>query len=225
MADYNQRLFSGGLRGRLHMARFEWLRRRAAGPAPLRVIELGCFDCRSLSYMAPEQYVGLDAGWEDGLAQARVRFAGDPRVTLIQAVDPAAMRRFPDRSFNLGIALETLEHVPPPVLPGYLDELARVIDGRLLVTVPNEMGPVFLAKYLAKRFLLSGTPDSYTLREIVAAVAGRLDRVERREHKGFDYRRLIDELSRRFEIVAVEGLPFGPPSLAFSVAITARSRA
>lgn len=228
--SYNERLFeAGGLRSFYHLARFKWVADtvRKLKLHDLRLVELGCFDGRLFEEIvwAVEEYVGLDANWEGGLALAREKFRNNPSVRLIEAVDPSPLRQFGDGHFTAAASLETIEHIPPQMVDGYLDELARVTDGHFFVTVPNEIGPIFLTKHIAKR-ILYGDGDGYTLREVAASTLLRPDLVERSEHKGFDYRAIVREISRRFEVVSVEGLAsFGLPAI-FSptVAILARSK-
>src|SRR5260370_28172639 len=71
--DYNARLFSGGLRGRLHQARFHFLAEVTRDVPKDTIFEIGCFDGKSITHLPkrPIEYVGADAGWEGGLAQAR----------------------------------------------------------------------------------------------------------------------------------------------------------
>ena len=83
---YNERLFSGGLRSKLHYARFNWFasqvsKRKCATDS---VIELGCFDGKLIDYFAvqPLRYVGFDANWESGLDMARARWADTPGFTF-----------------------------------------------------------------------------------------------------------------------------------------------
>lgn len=91
---YDQRLFvrgpdgghrpsrAGWLRGcarRLyvdhHLSRFRWLEREVTslGLRSASVVELGCFDGRTIDHIPIEitRYVGLDAGWESGLVDGR----------------------------------------------------------------------------------------------------------------------------------------------------------
>ena len=226
---YNERLFSGGgLRSFYHLARFHWVRDKAKQclGSGLRLIELGCYDGRLLDMLGEQvsEYVGLDANWAGGLDLAREKYRGRDNVTLIEAMSPADFDRFPDQKFNAAAALETLEHVPPELVGPFLDQLQRVTAGHLFVTVPNELGPVFLAKYLAKR-MLYGDGQLYRPAEVVAAALRRSDKVERDDHKGFDYRHVIAEVGKRFEILEVKGLAsLGlPPALAPTVGIFARS--
>lgn len=229
-AGYNERLFSGGLRGRLHRPRFLWLReslRRVQAPCA-RVLELGCFDGRSLDYLPrhPDAYLGLDANWEGGVDLGRARWRDDRAVRLEIGTTPADLSRFADgQRFDTALALETLEHVAPGLVAGYIDAIADVTTGHFVVTVPVEKGPVFLGKYVAKR--LFGDYFRYRPSEVWWATIGRMDRVARDDHKGFDYEAMVREIARRFEIVEVSGYPFRrlPPWANFGVGIIGRSRA
>ncbi len=227
---YNDRLFSGsGLRSFFHLSRFKWARKIVFrfGISQIRLIEIGCFDGRLIEYMPNpvEQYSGYDAGWEGGLEKGQARYADRANFNLAIATDPEPISAHTDGSFNLGAALETMEHIPPELVEPYLAALARVIDGHLIVSVPNEKGVIFLGKYIAKKLLYGGA-ESYTFRELLAATFGRLDKVERNEHKGFDYVQLVRQIDRYFEVTHVCGLPFSmlPPSLSFTVGIVAKSR-
>lgn len=226
---YNELFFSGsGLRSYYHFARYRWLREqleeRTSGP--LRIVELGCFDAKSIDFIPPrlETYVGLDANWDNGLDMARARFAGRPDVKLIECQTADSFAPYADGQFNAAISLETLEHIPPELLSDYFCQIRRVTCGPFFVSVPNEMGPVFLAKHVAKR-LRYGTVYSYSFRELVAATLRQSHKVERKEHKGFDYRVLARQLSEHFEVVSIEGLPGRlPAALSLTVGIVAQSR-
>jgi hypothetical protein len=227
MSNYNQLLFSGGFRGRLHRMRFDWLKKHVNEQDDgFTMFELGCFDCRSLSFLPkPRSYVGADAGWEGGINDAQMSFVNKPWIELVVAQSVHDLAPYEGRRFDYTVAMETLEHIPDAVLKGYLEFLARVTKKRLILTVPVEVGPVFLAKYLAKRtfsHLEGGDTGMYTLKEVYWSTRGRVEHVARYEHKGFDYRRLIAQLSEYFDIVAVEGLPFARfPHASFQVGVVA----
>lgn len=229
-SSYNGRLFEGGgLRSWLHNSRFEWFRRVAFKyfPEPVKAIELGCFDGRLLSYFPcpPIEYQGFDAGWEGGLEAAQEKFSGNPAWRFNKATEPRDLSHLPESAFKVAVALETLEHVPPGDAGRYLAELARVTNGYLAVSVPNEKGAVFLAKYFAKKSL-HGTSEGYRPSEVFNAALGRMGKVGRHEHKGFDYRWMKSLISRHFDLLEMGGLPFAslPPALSFSVTFVARSR-
>lgn len=187
------------------------------------VIELGCHDGRLLDFIPkPTRYVGLDANWEGGLDLAREKFAGAANCSFYTVQTPNQIPSGLD-GFNFGASLETLEHVPPELVDGFLSELANRIDGYFLVTVPNEIGPVFLAKWLIKR-IFRISPTQYTAAEIFFTTIGRTEHVQRMEHKGFDYRNMIKQIATHFEVVKVRGFPmrFLPVWLCFGVGIVAR---
>lgn len=226
LPSYNERLFGAGLRGWLHQARFRWLSVRLAEhyQRPVSVVELGCFDAKLLGYLEPmfKRYVGLDANWEGGLDLAKARWAHLKNAAFLVCASPAEM---PDgERFDVGICMETLEHLPVECLDGYLDRLARITRDRLFITVPNEIGVVCLLKQLAKKAVYEGSP--YNWRELALATAGLTWKIQRDEHKGFDYRRFLQELRRWFTVERMDGIPFPflPPWLNFTVGIVAGVR-
>ena len=226
--SYNQVLSQPGLRRFYHMARFRWVKDRIGRYAsgPIRLVELGCYDGRLLEVLGSNvvEYVGLDANWGGGLNAARRKHGGRSQITFIEATQPKDLDRFASGQFNAAATLETLEHVPPELVPGFLDQLRRVTRGHLFVTIPNELGPIFLAKYLAK-LLLFGGGHSYSIAEVIAATTRRSDLIRREDHKGFDYRYIVQQIAARFEVIEVRGLAsFGlPAALSPTIAIVAKS--
>ena len=224
-AGYNERLFSGGLRAKLHMARFFWLRYtiRRLAIEPHSVLELGCYDGRAVEFLPrmPARYLGLDAGWENAMAMAQQRWAGKTGLEFRVCTKPEEMN-LQGETFDMAMALETLEHIPPEDLDGYLAHIAHAVKdgGVFLVSVPNEIGPVFAAKHILK-VLLVGKPEIYSFREFICQMLGLTDRVARREHKGFHYGKLIRTLRLYFDVRQVQGMPFSflPPYLNFGVGI------
>jgi hypothetical protein len=228
---YNERLFSKiGIRQFYHIARFRWLQAKLfhIAPVSLRVIEIGCFDGRSLDYLPTpvERYVGLDAGWEGGLEKAKARFSSNASLSFLQSDDSAPIRQLSGEAFNVAVSLETLEHIPPELVDGYLSAIAQVLNGYFLITVPNEKGLIFLVKFLMKIFFYGGNSDRYTFKEAFYATIGRLDQVKRREHKGFDYTLLIKQVEQYFIIESIHSVPlrFLPKQFALTLGIVARSR-
>ena len=225
--SYNERLFSGGLRRRLHLARYYWV---ASSIARLqsrcdRVLELGCYDGKLLEFLpGVSRYVGLDANWEGGLDIAADRWRERPEYEFRFCQHPDQMD-VADETFDCSFAMETLEHVPPDLVDPYLAQLARVTQQYLFVTVPNEIGAVFLAKHLTKR-LRGGDYQAYTHRELWYALLGKTEHVTRHEHKGFHYGSLRDQIAAHFDIVEFSGHPLTllPPWFNFGVGIIARSR-
>ncbi len=218
---YNARLFGSSAPRRWHHeARFRWLSRtvRRLGCVPGSVFELGCFDGKAIRYLPriPTRYVGCDANWEGGLSLARERWGATPGIEFRECRAPSDIR-LDGETFDAVICMDTLEHVPPETLPAYVELLARAARGFVLVTVPNEKGIAFAVKYLLKAIL--GGNDPYTVGEAFNATLGRLDRVARREHKGFDYAVVVDLLGRRLAIESVSGIPLAGLSAALNPSV------
>jgi hypothetical protein len=223
---YNGRLFGPGLRRHLHTSRFRWAARamRSRGGPFRTLLELGCFDGKLLSFLTPKPsvYKGFDANWEGGLDLARETWGREPGYQFLLARTPDEMRLDPGERFEAAVIMETLEHVPPELVGGYLRKIADHVDGPVFITVPNEIGPFFLLKWTLKR-LLGKRGQKYALRELFHVTLGHPEKVERREHKGFDYRALIREVGEHFDVVSARGIPFAwlPKGFGYTIGIVA----
>ncbi len=78
--------------------------------------------------------IGVDAS-PDAVAYASAHYGGD--MAEFVTADAAALAMLPDRSVDVVVSFETLEHVPDP--PALLREFSRVLTpgGRIIVSVPN----------------------------------------------------------------------------------------
>jgi 2-polyprenyl-3-methyl-5-hydroxy-6-metoxy-1,4-benzoquinol methylase len=228
---YNERLFTGGIRSQIHLARFAWLNKmvgRIFQNQSLRVIELGCYDGRSIDWLPckPASYDGFDANWEGGLDIGKARFADSPALRFFQCSSPHEMIPAQD-GYDIGISLETMEHIPPAMVDGYLDILAKSIKSTAFFSVPNEIGLPFLGKYLAKKLIYRDSMDeAYSLREVLYEILGQPQYVHRNEHKGFDYRNFIKLVSQKFIVKKVMSIPYSwlPVELSFTVGIVAEPK-
>jgi hypothetical protein len=147
---FNERLFSGGFRSHLHFARFKWVSseiKRLNAPIS-SVIELGCFDGKLIGFLPaePDRYVGFDANWEGGLDLAQDKWAGHPNLVFTEVTTPDQINLRANERFDMAVSMETLEHIPPALIDGYLETIARHLNGYFFITVPNEKGPLFVAK-------------------------------------------------------------------------------
>lgn len=227
---YNERLFgSKGLRSYFHNSRFEWFEKTCDDHLPdkARVFELGCFDGRLIQYIPFKlvEYLGYDAGWEGGLADAKKQFSGTPKFRFVESVSARDMQCIRAESFDVCVAMETLEHLPPGAVDEYLKQINRICSGYFIVSVPNEKGMMFLCKYLVKRIFFRDA-QTYTFEEVVSATLGRMDKVVRDDHKGFDYSSLILQIERYFDIRAIESIPFSwmPRWCGFTIGVLACKR-
>ena len=227
---YNERLFSPGLRGFFHTARFRWLYEaiKKMGINNGSVIELGCNDGRSLKYLpfSPSLYKGYDADWEGGFEDAIRDWSNKPQYQFILSDNPSTFNS-ENLGFDLSISMETLEHLPGNVLPAYILKLKEATESYAFFSFPNERGLVFLMKYYFKKLFISQR-EPYTRQEIWNASIGKMHLVERNEtgHKGFDYKSLLKTLEEHFEIVELKGIPFPylPASLNFTIGVIVKPK-
>ena len=226
---YNQRLFaSSGVRGWYHRSRYVWLREciRSLGIASPRVIELGCYDGKTLDYIdPPAYYLGLDANWEGGLDIGQQRWAGHSNVELRECHSPDDM---PERGrFDVGVCMEVLEHMPYDLAERYLQKLSSVITNTLLIAAPREHGVIYLVKHLTKAAMgWRGLDRSVSWRESALLTFGLTPRVPHQDHIGYDERITAASVAKYFDIHRIEGIfpPFTPRALSFSAGIIARKR-
>jgi hypothetical protein len=210
ISNYNERLFGKGFRRKLHLARFKWLSDKIINHKlnTTNVIELGCFDARSLEYISPQpfKYSGYDANWENGLDIARIKYSSFNNYSFNVCNTPSEFNKV-NAIYSMAISLETLEHIPIEMLDEYIKKIAAGLNGYLIITVPNEKGLIFLIKHILKRYLFGGY-DKYTFKELLNATLGRMHLVERDQHKGFDYMQLKMHLLDHFDLFEEQGIPF-----------------
>ncbi len=229
--SYNERLFQKGFRSLIHLSRFAWLRKmtiRHCGNKPLRVLELGCYDGRSIDWLPsqPLLYDGFDANWEGGLDIGRIRYAGHSNIRFHECSSPEAMLVDKD-GYDLGISLETIEHIPPTIVNGYLQKISSNVNTIIFFTVPNETGLPFLVKYAAKKvFYRDSKDEEYTFYEFWNELLGNTSKVHRNEHKGFNYQEFMHQLESFFDIISVTGIPINwfPIKYSFTVGIVAKPK-
>jgi hypothetical protein len=170
-----------------------------------------------------EEYHGFDAGWGGGLELALAKYAENPHIKLIKTDSLDEIRGLPEGIFNLGISLETLEHISPDSLDDVLYNFSMKVDGPCFFSVPNEIGVVFLLKHVAQTVIPGTKARPYKLSEIIYALLGQVEKIERNGHKGFSWKDFIEQVKRYFVIEAVDNIHLKgwPPSMAVSIGIVA----
>ncbi len=117
-----------------HVARYRFAKEFVRGK---RVLDIACgegYGAAGLARAGARSVVGIDVS-ADVCDHARRKYGLDARAGDAQAIP------LPDRSIDVIVSFETIEHVDQPVV--FLGECARVLvpDGMLIVSTPNR--PVY----------------------------------------------------------------------------------
>lgn len=212
--SYTSRLYKGKLRRFYHESRYRFLKHvtEKYNLQTSHVLEIGCNDAKTLEYIKPLSYLCIDADCE-AMAIAREEYGHIPDYKFLLASDlnEAKTTLFKDR-FDLAISMETFEHFDKETLHYYMNLFKSTVTGLILITVPVEIGPLFLVKHLIKRFIYRDCVELklYKPLEVINAALLRPEKVQRvmGGHKGFDYREIIREVQQFFSIVEICGIPF-----------------
>lgn len=202
-----------------HLRRFELAARFIAPHAGERILDYGAGDASFLERLdggrslnlelvayepVPRQYQALSAAAQSTLRHCQV----------VRSVDELEGQRFDAIS-----CLEVLEHLPPEQLDDALEDLRRLVKpgGRILVSVPLEIGPSALFKGIARRLMGDKDPAASPANLLRALVGEKVPRVTDNfdghdyyfSHLGFDHRQLEQELVRKgFRIDGRRWSPF-----------------
>jgi ubiquinone/menaquinone biosynthesis C-methylase UbiE len=142
--------------------------------APSRILEVGVGEGEIAGQIA-ERY---PAAFVAGIDLPDPTLAGEWTSRRLPAAfgDVAALP-FPDRSFDLVLAIEVLEHVPRP--EAALREIVRVATGDVVLSVPREplwrLANMARGKYLSAYGNTPGHIQHWSRRAFVGFVARHLD--------------------------------------------------
>lgn len=133
-----------------------------------------------------------------------------------------------DGAFDVVTCMETLEHCTEPVVEEVLADLSRLCapGGRVIISVPVEIGPSFLVKQTVRAIARrQGTSsydvhETYGLRDAVKMLfAGRHTSIERtifeapplvgHSHYGFNWRRLRERVRQHLTVDSTIFTPLG----------------
>lgn len=176
-------------------------------PSGLRYADFGCSNGYLTNMVAHQIQAGRIAGFDhtdENLAVARTRH---PHIDF-RYID-LNTRSAPEETFEFITCFETLEHVgdPDAALDNLLSRLAP--GGQLLASVPIEVGPTGLTKFLTKvlfyRYSLDELTSDPSIKRkyfLTLMTGGRLGRFRRQKpgwgtHFGFDYRDLAELINAK----------------------------
>jgi SAM-dependent methyltransferase len=198
---------------------------RLLGPAARRLLDYGCGDGTFLAMAAGR----IGEGWGVDIAADQIKDCQE-RLAALSNVRFRGIGELhgelPDASCDVVTCLETLEHCTPATVEAVLRDLARMAspDGRVVISVPIEIGPTFLLKsVIRKAAAWRGLSDyryyeSYSLGDAVRMIfANRRTALNRpvygtpdapwHSHYGFNWRALRERVRAHF---AVEQTLFSP---------------
>jgi 2-polyprenyl-3-methyl-5-hydroxy-6-metoxy-1,4-benzoquinol methylase len=203
-----------------HGSRFRLAARLASFAAGGRLLDYGCGDgtFMALTEGTFSEAVGADIDATQ-LAECRRRLSALAGLTFVATADLHGTAH--ERGYDVITCMEVLEHCMDAERVRVLDHLKDLIapGGRLVVSVPIEIGPALAGKQFFRALAAwRGQGDyryreTYSPRELLAAAFARPNLVRAHHrvetpsgpleycgHKGFDWRILEKEIGARFAI-------------------------
>jgi SAM-dependent methyltransferase len=215
-----------------HGTRFQLGRRLAEPCAGRKLLDYGCGDGTFLALVHDlfPVAVGVDVDPKQTADCAR-RFAHVPGLSFMLTEDLADPCH--DGGYGLVVCMEVIEHCTEEKIREVLRDLRRLLapDGRVIISVPVEIGPSLLGKQLIR--MLAGWRglgdyryrETYTWSELWKMVFAGADTAITRPaypvefargrpgfyhgHKGFNWRTLRRRLQRHFQIERTCFSPLG----------------
>lgn len=210
-----------------HGARFKKALHLAGSEPGGKLLDYGCGDGTFIGMVAGKfgSCVGADVSVEH-VSDCQQRLAPIPNARFCMVRDLTGAGH--DQAYQVVTCMETLEHCVEPVADQVLADLGRLChpDGRVIISVPIEIGPTFLFKYPIRKVAgWRGLSDyryyeSYPLRDAARMLFATSKQGVRRpvygeagqeyhSHYGFNWRWLRQKVSRRLFITKTLYSPLG----------------
>ncbi|HEY8280340.1 MAG TPA: methyltransferase domain-containing protein [Bdellovibrionota bacterium] len=202
-----------------HGARFRYALRLVEGFSPGSVLDYGCGDGTFLYLLGGKvsQRIGFDSDLKQ-VADCRTRLGSEIRFLDLSGIDDPAL----EGTFELITCMEVIEHCLPEQRHELLRRVQRLLKpgGRIVFSVPVEIGPALVGKQLVRAFLALTKVghyehrEKYTVGELLKMLfAGARTKITRpvyetvlpggqkiawHGHKGFNWREFGLELHEEF---------------------------
>jgi SAM-dependent methyltransferase len=179
---------------------------------PIRVMDLGCSTGRTydaLNAACPISYVGIDLNARS-VAVAHARHANASNA-VFSVMDATNLANFKRDSFDIVIALETLEHIPERDVVRIVENVCGIVRPRLfVVSVPVEIGAALWIKTIGSKLMGYRRGSHYTLSEALWAGLYNLNRVPTHttKHVGFNWYWLEQTIRHNAVMIETRSLPF-----------------
>lgn len=136
------------------------------GSGTQKLLDYGCGDGTFLA-MASDRFVeghGVDVD-ADQIKDCRERLADVPNAKFFTNEELSDPKH--DSTYDVVTCMETLEHCTAPVVELVLADVARLVapGGRVVISVPVEIGPSFLVKQSVRAIARRQGASSYQLQE------------------------------------------------------------
>jgi len=197
------------------------------GDGTQKLLDYGCGDGTFLA-LAKDRFVdghGVDVDG-DQINGCRERLAEIPNLKFFTNQELSGSQH--DNAYDVVTCMETLEHCTEPVVESVLADVARLCapNGRVIISVPVEIGPSFLVKQSVRAIARRQGASSYQLHEKYPAphalkmlLARRGTAIERpvygeppltgHSHYGFNWRWLRGRVSHYLEVERTLFTPLG----------------
>jgi SAM-dependent methyltransferase len=198
------------------------------GSGTQKLLDYGCGDGTFLA-MASGRFVegdGVDVD-ADQIKDCRERLADDIPNAKFYTNEELSDPKY-DGTYDVVTCMETLEHCTDPVVEIVLADVARLVapGGRVVISVPIEIGPSFLVKQSVRAIARRQGASSYQLQESYPAkdalrmiFARRGTRFERpllgeppltgHSHYGFNWRHLRSRVAQHLTVERTLFTPLG----------------